>query len=217
MVLLFVPNLICYARLLLLVPFTFLHAANAHEAALAVYAASTALDFVDGIAARAFNQCSKFGEVLDIVVDWCANFNATFLVQMRYTHIVLACVAVFRAAQSLHAQLALFHPNCCLPSSCSAATNGSHFYARIRVLQCRMCTGNRRLCLPSCRNCLQMALRTRSARLRSAAPFIFQLHYMRLHMMYKFPLFFLYVLCWVLVVPSRWLRSFTLASLISRT
>ncbi len=67
---LFVPNLICYARLLLLIPFAVLHSCDQYEAALVVYGISTALDFVDGVAARALNQCSKFGEVLDVIVDW---------------------------------------------------------------------------------------------------------------------------------------------------
>ena len=80
---LFVPNLIGYARVLL----TAVSMWALHEAAgapgktaggsgvplwvagIAAYASSFVLDFFDGYAARAFNQSSNFGAVLDMVTD----------------------------------------------------------------------------------------------------------------------------------------------------
>uniref|UniRef100_A0A7S3G6Z0 CDP-diacylglycerol--inositol 3-phosphatidyltransferase n=1 Tax=Palpitomonas bilix TaxID=652834 RepID=A0A7S3G6Z0_9EUKA len=67
-VLLFVPNLIGYARLILLAVGV---AAERWNPAVFFYLwlVSASLDLVDGIAARKLKQCSHFGEVLDVVAD----------------------------------------------------------------------------------------------------------------------------------------------------
>ncbi|XP_076435090.1 CDP-diacylglycerol--inositol 3-phosphatidyltransferase-like [Babylonia areolata] len=87
-VLLFVPNIIGYIRILL----TLLAFAGYHHPTWFVvfYSASVILDGVDGYAARKLNQCSEFGAWLDVVVDlfsrgllWC------FLSQYGY---VVMCV-----------------------------------------------------------------------------------------------------------------------------
>jgi CDP-diacylglycerol--inositol 3-phosphatidyltransferase len=72
MVFLFVPNIIGYFR------FAFLFAVfplyHAHPlAALTCYALSQILDAFDGMAARYFNQSTKFGAVLDMVCDRASN------------------------------------------------------------------------------------------------------------------------------------------------
>lgn len=67
---LFVPNQIGFLRIVLaLLSFYFM----AHNAVMAVtaYIGSQLLDAVDGFAARYFNQCSKFGAILDQVTDRC--------------------------------------------------------------------------------------------------------------------------------------------------
>ncbi|CAF2725226.1 unnamed protein product [Rotaria sp. Silwood2] len=66
-VLLYIPNLIGYFRICLLVlawyyidkPFIF----------LPLYTAQALLDAVDGWSARQFNQVSKFGSWLDVIID----------------------------------------------------------------------------------------------------------------------------------------------------
>lgn len=63
----FVPNLIGYARILLLVAASFFPRNPLFF--LSLTGLSMGLDFFDGIAARKLNQCSKLGEWLDVVCD----------------------------------------------------------------------------------------------------------------------------------------------------
>ena len=44
-----------------------------------LYAVSQGLDAVDGIVARHFNQCTKFGQVLDMLTDRCVSCLRTFV------------------------------------------------------------------------------------------------------------------------------------------
>ncbi|KAH0583964.1 CDP-diacylglycerol-inositol 3-phosphatidyltransferase [Termitomyces sp. 'cryptogamus'] len=67
-VFLFVPNLIGYSRILL--AGLSLHFMSYHpKYCTLLYVVSCLLDAVDGQAARALNQTSKFGAVLDMVTD----------------------------------------------------------------------------------------------------------------------------------------------------
>lgn len=69
-VFLFVPNLIGYARVLL--AGLSLHFMTYHpKYCTLAYGISCLLDAVDGMAARALDQTSKFGAVLDMVTDRC--------------------------------------------------------------------------------------------------------------------------------------------------
>ena len=65
---LYVPNLICYFRTLLL-PFVLIFAFRNPIATFACYAVSNLLDSFDGMAARKFKQESKLGMVLDYTID----------------------------------------------------------------------------------------------------------------------------------------------------
>jgi CDP-diacylglycerol--inositol 3-phosphatidyltransferase len=66
----FVPNLIGYARfVLLLVSIFYVLDISSTPFFLALYAASYLLDAADGPAARSLQQTSKFGAVLDMVTD----------------------------------------------------------------------------------------------------------------------------------------------------
>jgi len=70
-VFLFVPNLIGYTRVILAA--MSLHYMSYHPKYCTVlYCISSLLDAVDGQAARALGQSSKFGAVLDMVTDRCA-------------------------------------------------------------------------------------------------------------------------------------------------
>lgn len=71
-VLLYVPNLIGYARILCALFILAAHARVGPVGVAALYGGASLLDLVDGIAARALGQTSRFGEVLDVVADKCA-------------------------------------------------------------------------------------------------------------------------------------------------
>lgn len=81
-VLLFVPNVIGYTRLALIVASFHSGCFDKQPALfLGLYAANAALDGVDGAAARRLGQTSAFGAWLDVVVDnvgrsllWCRLF-----------------------------------------------------------------------------------------------------------------------------------------------
>lgn len=66
---LYVPNLLCYARILL----TFVGQYYAHAekpiTAIVVWVFSASLDMLDGWAARTLHQTSKLGIVLDVIAD----------------------------------------------------------------------------------------------------------------------------------------------------
>ncbi|KAL7420100.1 phosphatidylinositol synthase 1 (CDP-alcohol phosphatidyltransferase1) [Cryptotrichosporon argae] len=69
-VFLFVPNLIGYSRVLL-AGASLVYMPYHPKTCIALYAVSCLLDAVDGHAARALGQTSKFGAVLDMVTDRC--------------------------------------------------------------------------------------------------------------------------------------------------
>lgn len=78
------PNIIGYYRVVLVIACVALHCVRWHGTFVAVYLAAASLDFVDGLVARYFGQCTKFGEVLDVVVDiaqrstlWCLVASVT--------------------------------------------------------------------------------------------------------------------------------------------
>lgn len=67
-VLLFYPNIIGYLRFLLMT-LSFVFAHSSWEVSITCYFLAFAGDVVDGYVARAFNQSSKFGGILDMVTD----------------------------------------------------------------------------------------------------------------------------------------------------
>ncbi|KAJ2359892.1 phosphatidylinositol synthase 1 (CDP-alcohol phosphatidyltransferase1) [Coemansia sp. RSA 2607] len=67
----FVPNLIGYTRVFLTVVAGYSMFASRPILMTLSYALSELLDAADGHYARKLNQCSKFGEVLDMVTDRC--------------------------------------------------------------------------------------------------------------------------------------------------
>ncbi len=93
-VLLFVPNLIGYTRVALLASSLFFAVARPWTF-LALYWTGFLLDGLDGHAARALNQCSKFGAVLDMVTDRVATNALVIVLSHLYptymVHFVLLC------------------------------------------------------------------------------------------------------------------------------
>jgi CDP-diacylglycerol--inositol 3-phosphatidyltransferase len=74
---LYIPNILCYVRIIL--SLSSLHTAllvSSHEkpagpllATILIWLSASLLDHIDGKVARACNQCSEFGVILDIVAD----------------------------------------------------------------------------------------------------------------------------------------------------
>ncbi|RHZ71185.1 hypothetical protein Glove_261g68 [Diversispora epigaea] len=67
-VFLFIPNIIGYCRVILTIASLY-YMPSKPWTSMILYIFSCLLDAIDGNAARYFNQCSKFGAVLDMVTD----------------------------------------------------------------------------------------------------------------------------------------------------
>lgn len=79
----FIPNLIGYIRVVLAAIACFSMFYEYPMLMFLSYGASEFLDVADGYYARKFNQCSKFGEVLDMVTDRCTTtVLITYLCQL---------------------------------------------------------------------------------------------------------------------------------------
>jgi CDP-diacylglycerol--inositol 3-phosphatidyltransferase len=80
-----VPNLIGYGRfvLLFLCP-VFVYSEEYWYWYTICYAASQLLDVIDGMAARKFDQCSRFGAALDMVCDRTSNALNFFILASVY-------------------------------------------------------------------------------------------------------------------------------------
>ncbi|KAJ2310338.1 phosphatidylinositol synthase 1 (CDP-alcohol phosphatidyltransferase1) [Coemansia sp. RSA 2611] len=88
----FVPNLIGYSRVVLAAMAVFGMYYEHPCLTFVSYALSELLDVADGYYARKLNQCSKFGEVLDMVTDRCTTtVLLTYLAQL-YDSRVLALI-----------------------------------------------------------------------------------------------------------------------------
>lgn len=85
-VLLYVPNLIGYARVLMtLASFILIvYVPSQWILALTLYLGSFVGDLFDGIAARKFNQCSNYGGLIDMVTDRCSTTGLLYLLSGEY-------------------------------------------------------------------------------------------------------------------------------------
>lgn len=82
-VLLYYPNLIGYARFLFMLV-AFALAKSNWKVSIISYLLAFVGDVVDGHVARAFNQCSKFGGVLDMVTDRVSTCGLLVIVSHLY-------------------------------------------------------------------------------------------------------------------------------------
>ncbi|KAJ1444799.1 hypothetical protein M885DRAFT_551963 [Pelagophyceae sp. CCMP2097] len=113
-VLLYVPNLIGYARVALLFV-TYYYALTNWKLAVGCYVASFAGDLFDGYFARLLNQSSTFGGVLDMVTDRAATAGLLTICGALYP----GYLAVFLLLQGLDLSSHWFH----MYSTC---TDGAH-------------------------------------------------------------------------------------------
>ncbi|XP_040570717.1 CDP-diacylglycerol--inositol 3-phosphatidyltransferase-like [Lepeophtheirus salmonis] len=82
-VFLFIPNLIGYTRIFLLI--ISIAVMQSHYILCATcYSLSAVLDIVDGLAARKFNQCTQFGALLDMLTDRCGTMALVFTLGIFY-------------------------------------------------------------------------------------------------------------------------------------
>lgn len=80
---LFIPNLIGYARIILAF-ISFYYMKDDYKKALICYFLSAFLDAFDGHAARAFNQSTKFGAILDQLTDRCGTMCLVMVLGLFY-------------------------------------------------------------------------------------------------------------------------------------
>ena len=91
---LWIPNLIGYARIVSLVGAIYV-ALDDWKMCIGLYATSQLLDAFDGMAARAFNQCSNFGAVLDMVTDRCSSSAMLIILSILFPNHYMAFVLLF--------------------------------------------------------------------------------------------------------------------------
>jgi len=86
-VLLYIPNLIGYLRVVLtMTALALMICSPSHwQAAILCYVASFVGDLFDGMAARRFNQCSTFGGLLDMVTDRCSTAGLLCVLSREYS------------------------------------------------------------------------------------------------------------------------------------
>ncbi|CEP13823.1 hypothetical protein [Parasitella parasitica] len=80
---LFIPNLIGYTRIIL-ASLSLYYMPWHPKVCVSLYCISCLLDAVDGNAARHFNQCSRFGAVLDMVTDRCTTTCLLCFLSLKY-------------------------------------------------------------------------------------------------------------------------------------
>ena len=88
MKLLFLPNIICYFRILSLFAFIFFSELDMYLESIICYLISFSLDFFDGYFARLLNQTNKFGMILDIVIDRCSTMTLFFVLYKLYNNYI---------------------------------------------------------------------------------------------------------------------------------
>lgn len=82
-VLLYYPNLIGYVRFAFMIA-SFYLAKTSWKASLLCYSLAFVGDAVDGYVARAFNQCSNFGGILDMITDRVSTCGLLFTLSQLY-------------------------------------------------------------------------------------------------------------------------------------
>ncbi|XP_006011493.1 CDP-diacylglycerol--inositol 3-phosphatidyltransferase [Latimeria chalumnae] len=141
---LFVPNLIGYARILLaFIAFYFMP--TNPTVASSFYLLSGLLDAFDGHAARALNQGTKFGAMLDMLTDRCATM--CFLVNLsllypQYTILFQVSMTIDVASHWLHLHSSTMKGNSSHKSIDLSGNPILRIYYTSRPVLFVMCAGN---------------------------------------------------------------------------
>mmetsp|Transcript_28332 Transcript_28332/g.27154 ORF Transcript_28332/g.27154 Transcript_28332/m.27154 type:complete len:212 (-) Transcript_28332:263-898(-) len=100
-VLLFIPNLIGYARLILVI-FSFYYAFISYKVSIVCYTLAFVGDVVDGYAARALNQCSVFGGYLDMITDRVSTLGLLIILSNLYPRYIFEFIMLIILDISSH-------------------------------------------------------------------------------------------------------------------
>lgn len=85
---LYIPNVIGYIRIILAIGSFYTMSENPYPTFF-LYMVSCLLDAFDGQAARYFNQCSKYGSILDMVIDRTTTGCLLLFLGSRYPNYIL--------------------------------------------------------------------------------------------------------------------------------
>ena len=145
-VFLFVPNLIGYARvILMLVAFYYMTNESTYQITVACYLLSQLLDAFDGHAARLLGQCSKLGAMLDMLTDRCSTLGLVMALGLLYPDYFLCfqCYAVLDIASHWLHLTAAHHSGSTSHKQIDLSANPVlyYYYHNRPVLFC-MCAGN---------------------------------------------------------------------------
>lgn len=100
---LYIPNVIGYLRIILLVACYF-YKDHQFEKFAILYFISFCLDYFDGLTARAFKQCSRFGGLLDMLTDRMGTLVLYFINFELMAKAPFKC-AIMNSFDSLHGTL----------------------------------------------------------------------------------------------------------------
>ncbi|BHF72990.1 hypothetical protein SprV_0401606200 [Sparganum proliferum] len=140
----FVPNLIGYARILLLLYACWYMTTNFSRTVIS-YLLSSLLDAFDGYAARLLNQSTKFGAMLDMLSDRCATMCLLFALSTfypRYIFLFQLSALVDIASHWLHMHVSIQSGS---SSHKTIGLQGNRFlriYYTSRPILFFMCAGN---------------------------------------------------------------------------
>ncbi|KAF2360517.1 CDP-alcohol phosphatidyltransferase [Trinorchestia longiramus] len=141
---LFIPNLIGYGRIVLaLISFYFMP--TDHVTASICYLLSGFLDAFDGQAARAFNQGTRFGAMLDMLTDRCGTMCLLACLGSfypRYLFWFQLSVTIDIACHWLHLHTSLLEGRTSHKSSAANPNFILRLYYTSRTILFLMCAGN---------------------------------------------------------------------------
>ncbi|ORZ22571.1 CDP-alcohol phosphatidyltransferase-domain-containing protein [Absidia repens] len=143
-VFLFVPNIIGYTRIIL-AALSFHYMPIHPKACVVLYSISCLLDAVDGNAARYFNQCSRFGAVLDMVTDRCTTTCLLCFLSLRnqdWTIVFQFLISLDFASHYMHMYSSMTEGS----SSHKKIAEGGSWFLRLyytnNIVLFIMCAGN---------------------------------------------------------------------------
>jgi cardiolipin synthase len=82
------PNVLTFARILLIIPFSFFMMKESYSYAVFVLIISAATDFFDGFLARINRQQSKFGAILDPVADKLTLLSVMICIALKFSYVI---------------------------------------------------------------------------------------------------------------------------------
>jgi len=145
-VFLFVPNLIGYARIvLMLVAFYFMREPDMYQITVVCYLLSQLLDAFDGHAARMLGQTSKLGAMLDQLTDRCSTLGLVMALGNLYPgwFLFFQCYAVLDIASHWLHLTASHYSGATSHKQIDLSDNPIlYYYYQNRTVLFSMCAGN---------------------------------------------------------------------------